>query len=145
MRFTLPLLAVFAVITAGAAEKSLKLQDLPPAVQKALAAETGGAELVSLSSEKEKGKTVYEAETKINGHTRDITFDASGAILDLEEEVALASIPAAARTAIEKKASGAKIEKVEKVTQGAAISYEASVLRNGRRQEFSVSPEGRAK
>ena len=43
------------------AEKPLKMKDLPSAVQKAVQAQTKGAELKRLSKEVENGKTFYEA------------------------------------------------------------------------------------
>ena len=136
-RFTV---LVACALLAVAAEKKLTLQQLPPAVQKAVAAETKGAEVLGFSTEKEHGRTVYEAETKVAGRTRDITFSAEGALLEVEEEVALDSLPAAVRESIGKKGAGAKVEKVEKSTRGAAVSYEATVVRSGKRSEFTVKP-----
>jgi hypothetical protein len=123
-----------------AAEKKLTREQLPPAVQQAVAAETKGAEVLGFSTEREGGKTVYEAETKVGGLTRDITFSAAGAVLEVEEEVAMESLPPAVRKSITKKAAGAKVEKVEKITRVAAVSWEATVLRNGKRSEFTVKP-----
>ena len=65
-----------------AAEKKLRIEDLPPAVRQTVKAETKNATLVALAKEKEKGKTVYELETKkANGQTRDLMIDAAGQVL----------------------------------------------------------------
>jgi hypothetical protein len=74
---------VFA-LGAIASEKAVKLKDLPPAVQKAVQEQTKGAELKGLAKEVEKGKTFYEAETMVNGRTRDLLFDDAG---DADEKI----------------------------------------------------------
>ena len=130
-------LAIFA------AEKKVKLEDLPPAVQAAVKEQTRNATLVGLSTEKEKGKTMYEVETKINGKGRDLLLDQTGAVMETEEEVALESIPAAAKTALQKRAGSGTIAKVEKVTAGAAISYEATIRsKAGKSSEYAVNADG---
>ncbi|MGA7240779.1 MAG: hypothetical protein WBY44_34160 [Bryobacteraceae bacterium] len=53
----------FFVFAAAAAEKKVELNDLPPAVQKAVAEQTKNAELKGLSKETEHGVTSYEIET----------------------------------------------------------------------------------
>jgi uncharacterized membrane protein YkoI len=126
-----------------AGETKVKMQDLPPAVQAAVKEQTKSATLVGLSKEVEKGKTMYEAETKVNGKTRDVLFDSAGKVVVVEEEVDIASIPAAARSAIEKKAAGGKIKLVESVTPtGGAASYEAHYEKNGKSHEVAVNADG---
>jgi len=125
-----------------AAEKKVKLESLPAAVQAAVKEQTQGATLVGVSKEKEKGKTVYEVETKVGGKTRDLTLDAAGQVVMVEEEVDITSIPAAAREAIEKKAIGAKIKLVEKVTQAGAVRYESIIEKGRKSSEFTVNPDG---
>lgn len=129
----------------SAAEKKVQLKDLPPAVQKTVQEETKKAKLVGLAQEEEDGKTVYEAETKIDGRTRDLIIDAAGKVIEVEEEVAIGSIPAGARAAIEKATAGNKIERVESVTKGGTTDYEASFTRNGKKSEVVVTSDGTIK
>lgn len=125
-----------------AAETKVKLGNLPPAVQAAVKEQTKNAMLVGLSTEKE-GRTLYEVETKVNGKGRDLLLDQNGAVVETEEEVALDSIPAAAKAAIQKRATGATITKVEKLTAGSAISYEAVIrTRAGKNVEVGVNADG---
>jgi uncharacterized membrane protein YkoI len=126
-------------------ETKVKMEQLPPAVQKAVKEQTLGATLVGLSTEKEKGKTVYEMETKVNGKGRDVLFDSKGTVLEVEEETDLASIPSAAKTAIEKRAAGGSIQKVETLTKGSNVSYEAAIkTKAGKNMEFGVNADGTA-
>ena len=135
-------LGVLAATVALAAEKKVKMEDLPPAVQQAIKDNTKDATLLGVSKDVEDGKTEYEAETKVNGHGKDITFDESGKLLAVEEETTLDSIPAAAKAAIEKQAAGAKIRKVEKITEGEKIVYEAGLTKGGKKSEVIVAADG---
>lgn len=126
-----------------AAEKKIQSKDLPPAVQKAVPAETKGAEIKGYNQETEKGKTFYEVETVLNGKSRDLLFDGSGALVEVEEEIALDSIPSAAKAAIQKRAANGKVNKVESVTRGQSVSYEAEITsKTGKRSEVAVQADG---
>ena len=74
---------------ARASEKPVKMKDLPEAVRKTVQEQSKGATLRGLSKEVEKGQTFYEAELKVNGHNKDLLIDSSGAIVEIEEVVAV--------------------------------------------------------
>ena len=125
------------------ADTKVTLESLPPAVQATVKQETKTATLAGLSKEKEKGKTAYEVETMVNGKSRDLVLDEKGTILEVEEEIDIATLPAAAKAAIEKKAAGGKITKVEKLTAGTAVSYEAAITgKSGKKSEVGVNADG---
>src|SRR3974377_2097748 len=135
-------MGIAGAIGALSSQKKFKMTDLPSAVQQTVKEQTKGATLVGLNKEIEGGKTTYEAETKVNGRARDVKIDESGAVVAIEEEVALDSIPAAAKAAIEKQAAGGKIRKVESVTKGNTVTYEAAVTINGKKSEIAVAADG---
>lgn len=60
----------------------------------------------------------------------------------MEEETALDAIPAAARNAIHTKAAGGKVLAVETVTKGGSVSYEADIVKNGKKSEVAVKSDG---
>src|SRR5260370_27726139 len=94
------------------------MTDLPPAVQKTVYDQLKGAEVKSIATETWNGKVQYEVETMLNGKHRDFEVDTTkGALLAVEEETALDSVPAAAKAAIEKKVAGGKLGMVEIVTK----------------------------
>jgi uncharacterized protein with beta-barrel porin domain len=127
----------------SAAEKKVRLEDLPPAVQTAVKEQTRNATLAGLSTEKEKGKTMYEVETKVNGKSRDLLLDQTGAVVESEEEVDINSIPAPARAAIQKRAGNGTLAKVEKVMAGSTVSYEATIRsKAGKASEYAVNADG---
>ena len=130
-------------LTSIAAERSVKLEDLPAAVQTAVKEHTKGATILGASKEREHGRMTYVVETKLDGKGRDLTFDNTGSLLEVEQEVDLDSIPAAAKEAIQKRAPGATINKVESVTQGPITSYEADIRTEaGKSQEVAVNADG---
>lgn len=122
--------------------KRVKMSDLPAAVRKTVQEQTKGATIRGLSKEIEKGKTYYEVETTVNGKSRDVLIDPTGAMVEVEEEVTLDSVPAAARAAIQKSAGDGKILKVESVARGTSVTYEATVQKTGKKSEVKVKPDG---
>jgi hypothetical protein len=124
-------------------ERSITQADLPPAVAKAVLAESQGATLRGLSEEHENGQTFYEAELVVSGHSRDVLFDSTGAVVEVEEEVALPALPEKVRSALEAKAGKGTITRVESLSrQGHIVAYEAHVTTAGKRSEIQVGPEG---
>ena len=136
------LLAAALLSVAVYADTKIKLEDLPPVVRAAVQEQTRNAALMGLSKEVEKGKTMYEVETKVNGRARDLLLDASGKVVSVEEEVDINSIPAAAKSAIEKKTVGGRIRRVETVTQGSKVTYEAQYEKGGKTHEVAVNADG---
>ncbi len=135
---------VLFALTLGAAEKKVQMKDLPAVVQQAIREQTKGVEIKGLSKEKEKGQMQYEVETMVNGRSRDLTLDDKGTVVEVEQEVGIDSLPAAAQAAIERQTAGGKILKVETVTRGAAVTYEASYTKGGRTRELAVRADGSA-
>ena len=63
-------------------------------------------------------------------------------VVETEEQVSLDGIPAGARFAIEKYATGGKVLNVEVVTRDTVTSYEGQVRKAAKKSEVKVSPEG---
>ena len=146
MNYTKVLVSIsLAACVSFAAETRVQMKDLPAPVQKTVNEQTKNARLKGLSRETEKGKTYYEAETMVNGKSRDLLIDPTGAVVEVEESTTLDSLPAPAKAAIEKYAQGGKIVKVESVTKGSAVSYEATVTKGGKRSEIAVDTDGNRK
>lgn len=126
-----------------AAESKVKMENLPPAVQQAVKAEESkGAKLVGLGKEVENGKTIYEAELKVDGHNKDVSFDTAGKVVSVEEEVTLASLPEPARAAIQKAVGTGKLQKVESVQENGTTFYEAAIKKGLKSSEFKVDAKG---
>jgi hypothetical protein len=139
--------AVIAVLSlttvALAQEKKIQRTDLPPAVEKTVAAQSQGATIKGFSKEKEKGQTLYEAEMTVGGHSRDVLMNANGEVVEIEEQVQLDSLPAAVKQRLEAKAGAGKIVKVESLSKhDKLVAYEAVVQTGGKKKEIQVGPDG---
>jgi hypothetical protein len=134
--------AAVSLAVALAGETAVKMKDLPPAVQKTVEEQTKGAQIKGLSKEIEKGKTMYEVETMLNGKARDLLIDSAGTLVSVEEPVAIDAIPAAAKAAIERLSAGGKIKSVESVTKGQTVSYEAVIVKGLKKSEIVVAADG---
>jgi len=130
--------------TASAQEKKIKRSDLPPPVEKTVAAQGAGATIRGFSTEKEKGQILYEVEMTVNGHSKDISMTADGSIVEIEEQVALDSLSPEIKAGLQAKAGKGKILKVESLTKkDKLVAYEAQVETNGKKSEVQVGPDGK--
>jgi hypothetical protein len=140
-------LAASGLLLAGSAsaqEKKIKRSELPPAVEKTVAAQSQGAIIRGFSSEKEKGQTLYEAEMTVHGHSKDISMTADGSIVEIEEQVSLDSLSPEVKAGLQAKAGKGKILKVESLTKkDKLVAYEAKVDTNGKKSEVQVGPDGK--
>jgi hypothetical protein len=128
---------------ASAQEKKIKRSDLPPAVEKTVAAQSAGATIRGFSTEKEKGQTLYEVEMTVNGHSKDLSIAADGSIVEIEEQVPLDSLSPEVKAGLQAKAGKGKILKVESLTKkDKLVAYEAQVDTNGKKSEVQVGPDG---
>jgi hypothetical protein len=146
-QWKLTMLAVLAVTSLAVAddqEKKIKRADLPPAVEKTVAAVSQGATIKGFSEEVENGQILYEAEMIVNGHGIDVNIDSSGAVVEVEEQVEMDSLPAAVKEFLQAKAGKGKIIKVESITKhDKLVAYEAQVRKDGKKSEVQVGPDGK--
>ena len=81
------------LLTAGmqAQEQHIKRSELPSAVQKILDQQSKAATIRGYSKEMEGGKLEYQVEMTVNGHSKDVSMDEDGNIIEVEEQVAWTS------------------------------------------------------
>lgn len=128
-----------------AQERTIKPAELPAAVQQAVAKQTEGATIRGFSEEKENGRILYEAALTVNGHTKDVSLDRAGNVVEVEEEIEFDSLPATVKDGLQSKAGNGKIIKVESLTKhDKLVAYEAKVIRGGKKSEVQVGPQGQS-
>ncbi len=128
---------------AASAEHRVKRSNLPLPVQNAIARESAGGTVRAVSAETKNGEVYYEAELNLGGRSKDILFDRSGAIVQVEEEITLESLPDTARLKLIAEAGHGKIVRVESIIQaGRLFAYEAQIRTGAKKTEIQVSPEG---
>jgi hypothetical protein len=140
---TLATCVILTAATLGAQERRIERSALPAAVEKSLQANLQGATIKGFATEVEGGKKVYEAETVLSGHTRDLQFAVDGTLNEIEEEVAIETLPASVQHSLRAKAGTAKITKVESlIKKDRLVAYEAATLKGTKKGEVQVGPNG---
>jgi hypothetical protein len=141
---TLVLVTISLAATVIAQEKKIKRSDLPAAVEKTVEAQSQGATIRGFAEEKENGHTYYEAQLIVDGHSKDVEIDTTGAIVEVEEQVAIDSLPTVVRDGLQAKAGKGRILKVESINKhGKLVAYEAQVMTDGKKSEIQVGPDGK--
>lgn len=135
---------VLLIVTSSSAqEKKIKRADLPAAVEKTVVSQSAGATIHGFSEEKENGHTYYEAEMIVDGHSKDLLVDGSGAIVEVEEQIAMDALPKGVREGLQAKAKSGRLTKVESITKhDKLVAYEAQVVTGSRNSEVQVGPDG---
>jgi len=134
-------LAICSVVAAQ--EKKITRAQLPAAVEKTVTRESQGATINGFATEIENGKRLYEVELTVDGHSKDISMDKNGDIVEIEEEVAMDSLPAAVQEGLRKAAGAGTIGKIESLTKrGKLVAYEAHVKTGTKRSEIQIRPNG---
>jgi hypothetical protein len=135
---------VWLATNSGGQEKEIKRSDLPAAVERTVALQSKNATIHAFSVETEKGQTYYEAEMVVGNHSKDLLIDKAGAIVEVEEQVAIDSLPAAVREGLQAKAGGGELVKVESITKhDQLVAYEAKVVTGAKKSEVQVGPDGK--
>ena len=124
-------------------EQRVTRRDLPAAVVRTVDAQAHGATIRGFSKEKENGQTFYEVELRVHGHTKDVLMDTTGAVVEVEEQVDIAKLPAAVREGFIAAVGSGKLRSVESVTRGGQTAYEGRVNTRGKWAEIKVGPDGK--
>jgi uncharacterized membrane protein YkoI len=122
-------------------ETKVQLKNLPPAVRATVEAETKNATIKGLSKETEKGKTVYELESLVNGRTRDLMIDSAGKVYVVEEQLDADKAPPPVRSALEAKGT---IVVLESVLENGKTTYEGQVkTKAGKKLSMELDADGK--
>lgn len=79
------LLVAGAVLSAGAEEKTITLEQVPAAVRAAMEAKAAGGKIVEVEQEDEDGGVTYEMEVLRDGKEFEYEFSSTGSLLEDEE------------------------------------------------------------
>ncbi|HWD99036.1 MAG TPA: hypothetical protein VG345_08370 [Bryobacteraceae bacterium] len=131
-------LAVSILMLANGDGFAEKFSGLPQAVRDTAEANMQNAFPVSISSAKGDEGWDYQINTRLNGKYHDLVIDEKGKLVAVKDETDLATLPAAAKAAIEKQAAASTILTLEKVTEGGQISYGAVIRDDARGANVQV-------
>jgi hypothetical protein len=131
--------AAKATSAAKAADPAAKL---PAPVLAAFRTSYPNATIKNAAKESEDGKTVWEVESIESGLARDLVYNLDGAVVEIEEQVEPASLPAAVTAALKAKYPAASITKAEKLVKGTTLTYEMA-LKGAAVQSVEITPDGK--
>jgi hypothetical protein len=115
--------------------------ELPAAVASAFKKAYPDAVINASSTETEDAKTIYEIESVDKGMNRDLLYAADGTVLECEEQIEEADVPAPVMAAMKKAYPQATITKVERTTKGKTLQYDFT-LAGAPVPEASFLPDG---
>lgn len=134
---------LFAIPNFSFAEHRISKSDLPEVVSKTADAQSDGAIVVGYAKDVEKGKTEYEVQLMVDGHTKDVTIDPLGNVLEVEEQVQQGALPANVLNGLRAQAGKGSIRKIESLMKrDKIVAYEAQVVAGKRHWEIQVGPDG---
>jgi hypothetical protein len=119
-RTILVALSVAPSVYAPAAEHPVPCGSVPAEVQERVKPMLDGAMVRRCIKNVSKDQTTYEMETVKNGRSKDITFDPHGNMLEVEEQVDLASLPPQVAAALQKAAGGGQLGTIESLQRKAS-------------------------
>lgn len=120
-------------------ETAVAWGDLPKSVQAAFLDAMGSAKPGATMIEKEGGHTYYEAEYESEGKAHAIKATEEGVVVEHEQAVAVADLPAGIAERLNKAAGKAEITEAELVT---ITFYEITVKRGEKERELQILPNG---
>ena len=131
-------------------DEEIKFADCPPAVRKALLAESKQTKIETVTKEKgDDEQTVYWAEVKLDTtaslHAIGVLEDGSLSEMNLavdEEDLALGDCPAAVQTTFRTESFGGKVNTVGKDMKYGVTIFQTVVEHNGKSYEIVVAEDG---
>jgi hypothetical protein len=133
-----------AAKAAPAAKAEDPAAKLPKAILDAFKKTYPKAVIKNVAEEKADGKTTWEVESTDSGLARDLVYNPDGTVVDIEEEVAAASLPSAVTAALKAKYPKAAITKAEKLTTGKTFVYELTITGAGEVKSIELTADGKA-
>ena len=118
--------------------------DCPAAVTSAVEKAHSSAKTLGCTQEREDGANVYEAKVRTSdGKELELLVGSDGAILETEEKIPAAELPAAVLQALHTKHADATVKKAERLTDGnGEVSFEIAFVSGGRHEELTVTEAG---
>lgn len=123
------------------AEREVTEAQVPAAALTALKKLAAGADITNFAEEIEHGSTFYEGSWKTpSGENMDVLVTPAGDLVEIEEQISIDKVPAAALK-VARKAAGKETELAfEKKT---TILYEVKFQKGDSRHELLLTPDGR--
>ena len=132
-------LGLLVTVAARAEAKKIKYEELPPAVQITVDAQTSGVKVWGYTMDADNGETLYRVNLFTNHRPRVITIAADGALVSTDDRIPWQSIPADVQTALLAAARPGTLGEFHSISKdGKIVSYSALVDNQGDKRRISV-------
>ncbi len=121
-------------------EETVKMDELPAVVQKAIRREVGNGKIHSIGKVIENGETTYDVEGKKYDEPLEFTVDPAGDLISMK--VRYDDLPMAVQVSIREKVADATIEGITKSTEDEEVFYDVEAKRAGHLIVFSFGDDG---
>jgi uncharacterized membrane protein YkoI len=122
--------------------KEVKLDDVRPAAQTVIQAQTSGGTIEKITCEKEEGKHFYKVEYKKDGREFELQVDDDGKVLETEEILAMEDLPPAVLETVKAESAGGEIKELALETEGGKTFYEVEFKKDGKEHEIKIAEDG---
>lgn len=149
MRRNLKIVALTALsvtlvgISSAMADEDLTLSQVPPAVQATVKKVVGGNKLVSMDSDVDNGKRVYEVDAEGKFSSYSVHISASGAVLGISLDIPMEIVPSAVTDAATKAYPSATLKEPEIRTDNGQMLYKLEVMVGKVKHEMLVNASGK--
>ncbi len=124
-------------------EETIPFSKLPKAVQKAVKKACPGGKARKCEREREHGRTQYEVKLVADGREVEIEFDASGKVLEREEDIAVSQLPEGIARRAKSLVPGGKMEDACCKTKQGKTLYEVEIQQGRTRLELKLDSTGK--
>lgn len=124
-------------------EKKIPKSKLPPAVLQTFQQHFPTAVIKNQTVETTDGKSIYEIESVDSSRSRDVTFQADGTIVEVEQSLSENELPASVRDSLRAKYPNGAIQKVESSARGSHVEYEIALKNGSKRFTVIVNSAGK--
>ena len=123
-------------------EKTIALDQAPPAVRDSITKSVKGNKLERVTKENEDGAVVYEAQFHSSGVRHSLSLRETGEILEDEQSINVSDLPPAVTQAVAAKHPDGRLSEAELVEAGGKRTYEVMVSIGKSEREVRVTPDG---
>jgi hypothetical protein len=132
-------LGLLVTVAAWADAKKVKYEELPPAVQITVDAQTSGVKVWGYTMDAEEGETLYRVNLFTNHRPRVITIAADGKLVSVDDRIPWQSIPADVQASLLEAARPGTLGEFHSISvDGRIVSYTALVDNQGDKRRISV-------
>ncbi len=124
-------------------EKKIPKSKLPAAVLQTFQQHFPTAVIKNQTVETTDGKSIYEIESIDSSRSRDVTFQADGTIVEVEQSLSENEIPQQVRDSLHAKYPNGTVQRVESSARGSHVEYEIALKNGSKRFTVIVNSAGK--